>query len=406
VLKAVEPNTGTAVRPAQAEMPPAGTLPAGCSLSLATTLRSLGRLEHAWRDLEQHCSVPPTVFQCYDWVRQWCEIYAQPESQSNIHIVIGRRQNEVVFIWPLVLQDRHGLRVLTWAGHPIGQYGDLLIAAGESAEVWIRAATSYIKSNHVADILHLRHVRETSNFAPVARMQWYDGKLNEQAPAMDLSTFKSDEDYSQRYDGQQRKRRKKSQRKMEEAFGAMTVNALQPGDAAHKAIDLAISEKLKWLEERGRFNQVLSCPSHTRLLKKILHEKDSGLRLTVLEIAMGETPSAWEIGFEWNGIHYGYITSHRDGLTDFGIGRLTLDVAQRQALKTGVLEYDLMVPYDQHKESFSSHKERVNDWFKPLTLRGAFIGIVYIGIARPALRGVYRKLPASVLRVLKHLLRQ
>jgi hypothetical protein len=71
-----------------------------------------------------------------------------------------------------------------------------------------------------------------------------------------------------------------------------------------------------------------------------------------------------------------------------------------------VREYDLMVPYDQHKESFSSHKERVNDWFLPLTLRGACNGILYIGFLRPALRGVYRKLPAPVLRVLKHLLRQ
>jgi CelD/BcsL family acetyltransferase involved in cellulose biosynthesis len=405
VLKAVETKTLPQTMAAPQGARP-GVLPPGCNLSLATTLRSLARLETPWRQLESQCAKPPRVFQTFDWVNNWCQIYANPDSAKDIHIIVGRRGNEVVFIWPLVRHPHRGLRVLTWASHPIGQYGDLLLHHAENAEQWISAATAYLKSINAADILHLRHVREDANFAPHAKAHWNDGKLYECAPALDLTPFNSDEEYSQRYDSQQRKRRKKSQRKMEEALGPLTIARLESGPAVEAAIDFAIAEKLKWLEARGRFNQVLACPSHKQFLTGLRTNANAPLRVVVMQIALGDTPAAWEVGFESRGIHYGYITAHREGLTDYGIGRLTLDAAQRQALAAGMAEYDLMVPYDPHKESFSSRKVPVNDWFMPLTTRGKVYGHLYLGLARPLLRRLYLHLPTPVLRVLKHLLRQ
>ena len=404
MLKVVEKADGSTATKVLIKSAESIKLPPGCSLSLVTTLRSVAHLKQDWRALEDECDIQPTIFQSYDWVQSWCEIYAQPDSKREIQFVIGRRANRVVFIWPLMRERQHGVSVLKWASHPIGQYGDLLVAAFEDTAEWISAATQYLKVNRSADILHLRHVRKTSNFAPYAQLHWNDGRLFEQAPAMDLTQFKSDEDYSARYDAQQRKRRKKTFRKLEE-LGQLTTKIATENEAP-AALALAVSEKLKWLETRGRFNQVLSCSRHNELLEKLIANPDAKMRVKILQISLGDQPSAWEIGFEWNGIHYGYLTSHLDGLTDLGVGRLTLDIAQRQALKSGLREYDLMVPYDQHKESFSSHKEPVNDWFLPLSSKGSLYGTFYLRLTRPTLREIYRRLPPPVLRVLKRLLGQ
>jgi CelD/BcsL family acetyltransferase involved in cellulose biosynthesis len=95
------------------------------------------------------------------------------------------------------------------------------------------------------------------------------------------------------------------------------------------------------------------------------------------------------------------VNSH----TDLSPGRLHMDLSQRQALADGMTRFDLMVPYDPHKESWSSGQVMTRDYYLPMTLKGKIYGALYLRYLRPTLRKIYYKLPSSILRTMRPLTR-
>jgi len=381
------------------------SLPLASYLTMITTTKSLNRLAEAWVDLETRCHVSPTVFQSFDWVKSWNEVYGKPDSARELHVVAGFTENKLVFLLPLMRQRRFGLTTLTWLTEPIGQYGDALVDKDHNADLWFGEAIQYLKHHRAADIIHLRHVRDASNFAPHAKVHWSDGKLNERAAAMDLTQFKTEADYDARYDARQRKHRRRARQSLE-ALGPMTFEQATDIAAIDEGLTETIAQKLIWLRERGRFNTTMACPSHLEMLKHLARLKDGSVVLTLTIVKIAGRPISWEGCFAYRGVQYCYMTAHDSTLIDLSPGRLHFDLAQRHWLKQGQASYDLMVPYDPYKESWSSAFEPVNDYYLPLSWKGQLYGHLYLGLLRPRARKIYQKLPMSVLRALKRLLRQ
>jgi CelD/BcsL family acetyltransferase involved in cellulose biosynthesis len=107
---------------------------------------------------------------------------------------------------------------------------------------------------------------------------------------------------------------------------------------------------------------------------------------------------SWEVGFRHRDTHYGYITSHLNALTDLSPGRLHMDQSQRTCINDGMAVFDLMVPNDAHKESWSSGTVDTNDYYLPLSVLGAGMGHGYIRTLRPFLRHIYYRMEKSNLR--------
>ena len=160
MTNAIEPQGVEAQGPQAADAQSRTGLPNNSYLTLITSFRAFDRLREEWSGLETRCAQPPTVFQSYDWCRKWSDVYAAPDSQNEIFIIAGYRQNKLVVVWPLVRRSHRGLVILTWMTQPIGQYGDLLCDANIDSAGWLSAATKFIRSAKAADCMHLRHVRE------------------------------------------------------------------------------------------------------------------------------------------------------------------------------------------------------------------------------------------------------
>lgn len=377
-------------------------LPSGATMRLITTSRAFHQLARNWQELEENCHVPPTVFQSYDWIKAWVETHLTPTSDAQLFVVVGYLSNHMVFAMPMCLSRAHGIRMLTWASQPIGQYGDVLCHTSANLTQWTNAAVRFIKNQRQADILRLRHVRATSNIAPHAKRHWHDAKLYERAPAMDLTRFATEADYDARYESDQRRRRKRIRAKLEK-IGAVKYEVLH-ASLVEANIDQALDEKRKWLTERGRFSLAFQCPHHAAFLKAMATKSLPTLRTITTRLSAGDQPVSWEVGFVYQGTQYQYLTAHMSHMTDLSPGRLAFDLSQRQALAAGVKTYDLMIPYDPHKESWASSTEPVNDYYIPLTTLGAAYGHIYVGWLRPMLRKVYVALPKTTLQKLQKLL--
>jgi CelD/BcsL family acetyltransferase involved in cellulose biosynthesis len=373
-------------------------LPHEGRLSLVTTVHGLLALERPWQALEQSAPSVAGVFQSFAWVSEWAKIYVGEHRSAELCVITGYAGARLVFVLPLMKVRQAGVMVVKWLTDPFGQYGDILLAEGECPKAWMSQALHLLGKLRNIDVIRLRHVREDAKAGPALKHYFQDARANDAAPALDLSPFADEAAFDARYTSAQRKRRKKIRKSLEQ-FGPVDFNALPSGSGCAKAIALAVEEKNKWLAERGRHNRVLKCPAHVAFLKALTQRPSGEFQCVVTQMSAGDKPVSWEIGFNYQGTHYGYITSHRVDLTDLSPGRLHMDMSQRRSLNQGHKRFDLMVPNDEHKESWSSLKVSTADYFHAMSPVGWVFGLAYLRTVRPLVRKAYYASPAWLLRL-------
>jgi CelD/BcsL family acetyltransferase involved in cellulose biosynthesis len=366
----------------------AGKLQSSARLTVVENVASLRAMEADWRALESTTLKPTRVFQSFDWLIAWAETYMENSTDPSLHILTGYDHEQLVFAWPLMRERKMGISILTWMTDPFGQYGDVLCRNDQNARQWLNSSLQLLKRLNDVDLIRLRHVRADSLLAQYGTDLFRNANVPDKAPALELTSFTSEADYDARYTSSQRKRRKKIRTALEE-LGTLGFKSLTTGALADAAMQLAIDEKNAWLKERGRMNRVLGCPSHLTFLRKLSLRKNATVEVVVTELKAGERPVSWEIGFRHQSIHYGYITSHVNALTDYSPGRLHMDLSQRACLKVGMHEFDLMVPNDAHKASWSNKAVDTQDYYLPLSFAGAVVGHGYVRLVRPLLRRTY-----------------
>lgn len=369
-------------------------------VSVVTSRDAFAALEPAWRELES-AAPPPSVFQSFDWLAAWAATHVDERTPSPLCVLTGFRDQRLVFAWPLMRTEVGPMTILRWMSEPLAQYGDILLAPGEPAEHWMSNAMRHLQAMGGIDAIRLRHVRADAAATPTLQQTFRDACMSDEAPWLDLTAFTDGVAYEGRYTSSQRKRRKKIRKALEDEFGSVTFELLENGEACEAAIIAAVAEKRQWLMDRGRQNRAL-CPVYTVAMLKTLCQHGNGrLRLVVSRMLAGDRPVSWEIGLRFGQTHFGFITSHVNSLTDFSPGRLHMDYSQRQALADGMTAFDLMVPNDAHKESWSSARMETRDYHLPLTALGRLYGIGYLETARPLLRRTYYRMPQRVLKLIR-----
>ncbi len=379
-----------------ADMSAVAQLPYGSTLSVVNTLQELHSLKQAWHQLESKSRQSPSVFQSFDWISSWSDIYAGKNADAELLIITGYTDGELVFAWPLMKERKWGISVLSWLTEPSGQYGDILLDANHSASVWMKASVQLLERLKGLDVLRLRHIRSDADSYQFASESLLCGKQFDDAPFLDLANMPTDKEYDARYSSAQRKRRKKIRQSLE-SLGALAFTSIVPGVTADIAMSNAIEQKNLWLKQRGRRNLILRCPRHLEFLKTLARNRNERVEVITTELSVGKKPVSWEIGFRYRGTHFAYITSHMTEMTDLSPGRLHMDLSQRKAIADKQLRFDLMVPNDPHKESWSSGKVQARDFYRPLSWRGRVYGFLYLKTLRPVVRRIYYRLPRNVL---------
>jgi len=380
---------------------PAFAPPRDARFGLSASVQGLETLEAGWRSLERTGVKSHGVFQTYDWVASWARTFCGPDSEDQPFIISGYQGDELKFLWPLMKTRAGPVTVLRWASEPLSQYGDILLAPGECPKSWMAAAADFIRHTAGLHSIRLRHVRQDANCQPFLQEAFRDARLVEQAPWLDLSAYADDAAYEARYNSNQRRRRKKIRKAFEDEFGPVTFEVLDQGPANDAAMAQAVAEKCLWIDERGRQNQILSDEALLDFLKDFSRNASGNVRLITSQMKAGTKVLSWEIGLRFGTSHFGFITSHVNELTDYSPARLHMDFSQRRALADGMTVFDLMVPHDAHKESWSSAATETRDYHLPLTPRGWLYGRVYLETLRPLLRDAYYRLPEEWLRRLK-----
>ncbi len=363
------------------------------TIKILHTVQDMAQFEKQWRDLEDRVAKSTNVFQSFDWCMNWAQTCTIDNDCYHIYVVTISRDDQCQLIWPMMTACSGPFHILNWLSEPFSQYGDVLAIADENLDTNLQLAWQKIQAHPFADSIRMRHVRDDATIAPFLKANArYDGQVDH-APFLEIDKFPTEEAYEARYNKNQRRRRKRIHKNLEQ-FGAISFTSSHDGDSFCRTLGLAIREKRKWLSRRGLYSKPVM-GDELQVFFSDLAKNAKTLTPIASQLNAGDREISFEIALRYKGRHLGYITAHDTTLTDASPARLHMDFSQRAAINDGMATFDLMVPADPHKKTWSSNSIQTCDYSFHLNTRGAVYTAFYLKTLRPILRAVYLKSPVS-----------
>lgn len=363
-----------------------------------TTLDAMANLRDDWDALAADEATSINGFQTFDWCYAWAKTHCT-SGGSVPHIVTVYHGERLVLIWPLMTACIGPICILRWLSDPFGQYGDVIGVSNSYLESYLTAAWQEICDESGGATVRLRHVRKDATCYPFLDRVCEIAEQPDNAPFLDLTPFNDLAAYDARYNRTQRRRRKKIQTELEK-FGELKFMRLDGPGHLDTLIDQIISQKTAWLRHRGHYSKALTSKHFAQFLRTLADQTDGSLNLVTSVLTVGKRAISFEIGLRYKGRHMCFITAHDNNITDLSPGRLHMHYAQRQALTDGQSTFDLMVPGDPYKQSWSNDAVEVTDFYAALNTRGRIFNHGFLKTARPIIRKLYHATPAKLRRKL------
>ncbi len=365
------------------------------AVALVSDLAGLAMLETDWRALETEAAGSIHAFQTYDWCAAWAKTYCQEGGCYQLNVVTVRDRGRLVLVWPLMRTCTGPFCVLRWLSDPYCQYGDVLAAQDGDTDSWLASAWDAILSQPGIDTLRLRHVRADAAIHGFLADNSRPAGETQAAPYLDLRDYPNEVSYNKRYSKVQRRRRRRIKAELQKR-GDLNFAIYQNGEWFNSLTDRIIEKKRSWLRGRGLFSKALACGSITDFIKALADESKGGLKVVTSVLKAGSSEVSYEIGLRYAGRHLAFITAHDTDLTNASPARLHMDLSQRQAIRDHMLVFDLMVPANSHKVSWSNNSVEVHDFYHAVSRRGWLYGKLYLELCRPVIRRIYQATPRKL----------
>ncbi len=365
-------------------------------VSVLSTIQDMAGFETQWRDLEDRAAKPSNIFQSFDWCMNWAQTCTIDNDCYDIHIIVVTRKSKCLLIWPMMTTCAGPFHILNWLSEPWSQYGDVLAEDNSDFEAVLNLGWEKLQAHPFADSIRFRHVRKDATIAKFLEKNARNDGQTDHAPFLEIKKFPTEKIYETRYSKSQRRRRKRIRKNLEN-FGPISFNLNKSGSSFLHTLKLAITEKRTWLSERGLYSKPVMGHELEGFFSR-LSQNSKTLSTTASQLNAGDREISYEIGLRYKNHHFGYITAHDAKLTDASPGRLHMDMSQRAAINDGLDTFDLMVPADPHKKTWSSNSVQTRDYFSHLNMRGAVYTIVFLKTIRPCVRWLYLKAPAAIRR--------
>lgn len=381
---------------------------ATCALrfDLIDTREEFDALEEPWNDLFQRAGASSQVFQTFNWNWHWANQYlgSSPGGIPGIKLctLTAWRDGTLVMVWPLVSERVRGVTQIFWMGEPISQYGNVLIDDLPDALSILSEAWAYLHTHARADLMRLRKVREDARVAPLLHKIGASSSNPQRAPCLDLASAPTFEAYEQRYAAKARRNRRRQMRRLEE-FGDVRFERFCGGRDARKAAELAIDLKRDWLQSRGLVSNAISDLRMRRFFADVAEAASHPVECIVSRLTANDEVAALNVSFACKDRLAVHVIAFSLALEKFSAGNLLMERCIRDALDEGFAIFDLMAPADDYKLNWSDRTMGVNDWSRPMSVKGYAYATLYLKALRGRIKTAMALMPKSLRRQLAHM---
>lgn len=396
-------RAGTRAETASAHLRP---VPNACTFSLVSTRAEFDALKDDWNRLFDRASTSAQLFQSFGWCWHWCNSFL-PSDDTGKHgangatelaILVGRRNGELVTVWPLVTERHGGLTHLVWLGAPVSQYGDILIDDLPDAAEIIRAGWQHLLQSRRTDLIWLSKVRADAAIAPLFKQQNGTVTRCEQAPFMDLASAPDFDTYMLRHSARARKKHRAVARKLAAMGKVEFVRQRQTPRAGALALE-AIHEKIGQLLERGIVSPALSDPRTQKFFAEAAVDTTNPAGICVFALEINGESAAIDVLVKHKDRVATHIFAYNPKYAKDRVGAHLMELTIEQSLLSGFRYFDMLPPADDYKTRWSDGAIDVIDWAMPLTIKGTLYTHAYLRALRPALKRARDWMPPSVAKV-------
>jgi CelD/BcsL family acetyltransferase involved in cellulose biosynthesis len=367
---------------------------------LVSSLADFERLEADWLALHKRMSPPAgKVFLTYNWNWHWCRHYLA-SGRSRLAIAVARHQGEVVSIWPMVTQRQAGLRVATFMGMPISQYGEVMVDRKDPrSDGWLAQGWDYVRNNLGADLVLLRKVRDDSAAGAFMAKLGVRRDNEQAAPYIDLTGETSFDSFDQRYSGKDRKNRRRKRRRMEETGAVDCHRVTGPANRA-AAVAVAMQRKRNWLKQQGLVSTAVTDARFDAFFRDAAASTERPAGCEIVELTVDGTSVATKITVsdaDYRGLHF---TSYDPAAEKYSPGILILETMIAEAIAEGITTLDFMAPAAPYKLEWTDKTVGVADYAVSIGLKGWLYQEAYLHGLRPRLQKLAKDGPVPVRRAI------
>jgi CelD/BcsL family acetyltransferase involved in cellulose biosynthesis len=384
---------------------PPGETAAHARLDLVTTRAGFDALEEQWNALFERAGRGGQLFQTFNWLWHWSNHFLATSGQAGpqLAIVTAHVDDRLVMVWPLVSERVGGVRMLTWMGEPVSQYGDVLIDDLPDALDLLRNAWAFLTREVRASVVQLRKVRADAAIAPLLEELGALVTAELAAPYLDLTSATSFEEYEKRYSSGARRNRKRQRRRLEER-GEVVLCWHTHGDEAAALATETFRMKRAWLHERGVVSTAFADTRTDRFFADAVGAASHPAGCHVLALTCDGRPVALEIGVRQKGRSAIHIIAYDLDFEKTAAGSLLMEDSIRHAMRGGMTAFDLLAPADGYKREWADDAVTVRDWAVPVSMFGRAYAHVYLGLFRNGVKRAVSALPVGARRRLTQVL--
>jgi CelD/BcsL family acetyltransferase involved in cellulose biosynthesis len=404
------PFTASAAAPVQQRYTAITTDSPLAAIQTRLTLQLIGdrlafnALENEWTALFARSSRPEQLFQNFGWLWHWCNHFLTPgDRKQSLAVVTGRRNGILVVACPFLVTSAGRLKMLTFMGDPVRQYGDVLVEPGPFATQDVRAAFEFAIETTGVQLVHLRKVRADAAIASVLRDRGAEVTDVQQAPYVAFDGTRDFAAFEERYPKTARKNRKRQMRRLQDA-GPTSFERLPPGDMASDAVGHALGLKRDWLRQRGLLSPAVSDDRTQSFFSDCASGRGPHSGVEIGLVRSGDDIAAIELAIECKDRVAIHLIAYDPRFEKTGAGALLMEDSIRRACERGHSALDLLAPGAAYKFEWADRTVDIGDFALGLTAAGRFFNRHYLSRVRPAAKTFIENLPANMRRPVSTLL--
>jgi CelD/BcsL family acetyltransferase involved in cellulose biosynthesis len=364
---------------------------------------ALAAIGPAWEDLFERAGGAHQVFQTHGFVSSWAETFIEPDAHAGskascvceLTIVTLHRNGRLVLVWPLVLQRRFGLKIVSWLGEPFAQYADMIVDPHESALPLMRAAWRHVQECLAPDIMRLRRVRRDATLQPLLDEIGAASSNPQEAPFVALGAAAGNGGFEARQSGKARKNRRRLLRRLEEC-GKVEMKRLAGSGEAQCLAREALASKREWAERRGLLAPAIADPRFAELMWAVAGPAAAATGCALFALMLDGRMAAVAVGFRCKDRLMLHLIAHAEEVEKFGVGVLNLEHIMRAAESEGVAMVDMLPPTADYKMQWADGVMPVADYNLALTATGRVYRTMVDGLAKPLVRHAFDAMPLGL----------
>lgn len=362
-------------------------------LNIIQSLAGLNELEQSWNELFVDHGRGPQLFQSFNFIWQWARQIQSPE--KTLRILTAHLDGKLVIVAPLCLERKCGLKILTWAGSPVAQYGDILMQVHVDNLHWLKDAFKFICSSLRPDLFYLRKTRFDAAVTPFLENNAATILEENAAPYIEIRGAENFTEFNKRYSQRSRKSKRRHRRKLEE-HGQIAFSLLEEGEEANAAANHAMALKRQWLNDL----KIISPAFKTDILDRFFDDSskpgDHSIGLLVSKLCVEDQPVALEIGMRAKNYYCAHLGAYDPAFIAHSPGTLQMQDTIAELITRGVEIIDLLAPGDQYKYEWTDQSVPVYDFSYPVSALGRAYEEAYLLRLRPTLKIAATSLSAKL----------